>query len=117
MKLSAEKSNLPGRKQVFRQYDQDVAVRDVIATESEQMAGSPLLDRVMANGERTDAGKPRPLDAVREHAAARLEELPDRLRHLDTDVREHEVVVSEALEERLTDTREALEKSMAVGAT
>lgn len=115
MKLSAEKSNLPGRKQVFRQYDQDVAVRDVIATESEQMAGSPLLDRVMANGERTDAGKPRPLDAVREHAAARLEELPDRLRRLDTDVEEHDVVLSEALEDRLTETREALEKSMAVG--
>lgn len=116
MKLSAEKSNLPGRKQVVRQYEGDTAVRDVIATEEERPAGTPLLDRVMADGERTDAGATRPLDAIRQHAAARLAELPERLRGLDTDVEDHEVVLGEALEKRLDTTRAALEETMAAEA-
>jgi nicotinate phosphoribosyltransferase len=113
MKLSEEKSNLPGRKQVVRQYEDGLAVRDVIATEEEQVSGSPLLERVMANGRRTDAGASRPLEALREHAAARLSELPSRLRALNPEMPSHEVVLSDGLEERLDATRTALEETMA----
>jgi nicotinate phosphoribosyltransferase len=116
MKLSAEKSNLPGRKQVVRQYEEGLAVRDVLATESEQLSGAPLLERVMANGERTEAGVSRPLTAIREHASARLSELPERLRALNPDVPGHEVVLSDGLEERLNTTRKALENQMAAEA-
>jgi nicotinate phosphoribosyltransferase len=116
MKLSAEKSNLPGRKQVVRQYEEGLAVRDVIATEEEQLGGAPLLERVMAGGERTEAGAARPLTAIREHAAARLSELPQRLRALDPDVPDHEVVLSDGLEERLNATRRTLEEQMAAEA-
>ena len=117
MKLSAEKSNLPGRKQVVRQYEAGMAVRDVIATESEQISGAPLLERVMAGGERTEAGAPRPLTALREHAAARRSELPERLRALPPDAPSHEVVLSDGLEARLHKTRAALEQEMAAEAS
>lgn len=115
MKLSTDKSNLPGRKQVLRQYENGTAVRDVIGTESDQLPGSPLLDRVMANGKRTEAGRTRPLNAIREHSTARLRELPDRLRKLEPDVGDYEVVLSDNMKKRLHDTRNALQKSMAVG--
>jgi nicotinate phosphoribosyltransferase len=117
MKLSKEKSNLPGRKQVVRQYEEGLAVRDVIATETEQISGAPLLERVMAGGERTEAGAARPLPAIREHASARLSELPDRLRALNPDGPDHEVVLSDGLEERLHETRRTLEEQMAAEAT
>ncbi|PSQ73573.1 MAG: nicotinate phosphoribosyltransferase [Bacteroidetes bacterium QH_6_64_77] len=113
MKLSAEKSNLPGRKQVVRQYDGEVAVRDVIATEAEQISGAPLLERVMAGGERTESGTARPLTALREHASARLSELPAQLRALDSEMSGYEVVLSDAMEARLDTTREALQQKMA----
>jgi nicotinate phosphoribosyltransferase len=114
MKLSSEKSNLPGRKQVIRQYEEGTAVRDVIATEeSDQHAGAPLLERVMAGGERTDAGSKRPLDAHREHAAARISELPDRIRDVEPVSESYEVVLSDAMEERLEETRSGLREAMA----
>jgi len=116
MKLSTEKSNLPGRKQVIRQYEDGTALRDVIATETDDRhVGAPLLDRVMADGERTEAGASRSLDAHREHAAARLSELPDRLHALETDPERYEVVLSDAMETRLDETRSELQESMAVG--
>ena len=116
MKLATDKSNLPGRKQVVRQYEDGTAVRDVIATEDEQTHGAPLLERVMADGERTEAGAARPLTAVREHAAARLDELPAGLRAPTAANRDYNVVLSDALEERLEDTRDALAETMAAEA-
>ena len=116
MKLAPNKSNLPGRKQVVRQYEDGTAVRDVIATQDEQTNGAPLLERVMANGERTEAGASRPLSAIREHAAARLDELPSRLRSPTSTPKDYDVVLSDALEKRVADTRDALAKTMAAEA-
>jgi nicotinate phosphoribosyltransferase len=91
-------------------------VRDVIATEDEQTNGAPLLERVMADGERTEAGAPRPLSAIREHAAARLDELPSRLRAPTANPEDYDVVLSDALETRVADTRDALAETMAAEA-
>lgn len=113
MKLSTDKSNLPGRKQIVRQYENGTAVRDIIATEDEQRTGAPLLERVMADGERTEAGTARPLDAIREHAAARVAELPDRLHSLERSEEGYDVHLSDAMEKRLDATREALHETMA----
>jgi nicotinate phosphoribosyltransferase len=71
----------------------------------------------MANGQRTEAGASRPLTALHEHAAARLAELPARLRALSPDVPPHEVALSDGLEERRRSTRRALEKEMAAEAS
>jgi nicotinate phosphoribosyltransferase len=117
MKLSSHKSNLPGRKQIVRQYEDGTAVRDIIATEEEDgHTGAPLLDRVMANGERTETGASRPLDAVREHAAARVAELPDSLRGLEKSD-DYDVILSEAMEQRRNDTRTSLHEKMTVEAS
>jgi len=113
MKLATDKSNLPGQKQIIRQYEDGTAVRDVIATENEQINGAPLLERAMANGERTEAGASRPMEAIREHAAARLNELPSRLRSPSSSAADgYDVVLSDGLENRLEDTRETLKQTM-----
>ncbi len=112
MKLSSKKSNLPGRKQVIRQYENGTAVRDVIATVEDPPPGASLLERVMARGTRTEAGVPRPLESIREHAAARVAELPDRLRALDRSEKGYDVALSDAMEGRLEETRQRLERTM-----
>ena len=109
MKLATDKSNLPGRKQIFRQYDGTTAVRDVIGTADETLDGEPLLHPVMRNGERTDAGQTRPLSALREHTAAKQRELPERLR-TPTPADPYPVQHSAALETRIRETRARLQK-------
>ena len=61
MKLSTGKSNLPGRKQIFRYYRGQEAVYDVIGRHDESLAASPLLSPVMLSGRRCDdkAGRSR----------------------------------------------------------
>lgn len=115
MKLSKEKSNLPGRKQVFRQYNGNTAVRDVIGTADETLDGEPLLHRVMHNGSRTDAGAARPARAIREHAAAKQNELPDELLALDP-AAAYPVDISDALHTRLHETRARLQNTAQVQA-
>ncbi len=82
-KKSDKKATWPGRKQVWRQYGDDEAMRgDVLALENSRQAGEPLLQPVMHNGRRI-APSP-PLDDVRRHAKRELERLPEPLRRLDT---------------------------------
>lgn len=109
MKLATDKSNLPGRKQVVRQYDSGAATRDVITTADETVPGTPLLERVMAGGARTDAGACRPVAAIQEHAAARRAALPGRL-HALGDAAPYEVALSDAMATRRADTRAALKE-------
>jgi len=45
IKKSENKTNLPGRKQVFRQAD-----RDVIGLQDELLEGTPLLQKMMEKG-------------------------------------------------------------------
>ncbi len=91
MKLSTGKSNLPGRKQVFRTES-----RDQIALHDEIVEGRPLLVKVMQDGRRTPAGT-RTLRQVAEHARAELERLPAALRRLEPVARPYPVDVSPAL--------------------
>jgi nicotinate phosphoribosyltransferase len=51
MKLSKGKVTLPGRKQVYRQTDEEgYYSKDIIELANEQPAGDPLLKKVMQNG-------------------------------------------------------------------
>jgi hypothetical protein len=68
----------------------------------------------MAGGERTGAGEKRPLDALRENAAARTDELPDRLTD-PADADPYDVEQSDAMQQRLEATRRRLQEEMAVG--
>jgi nicotinate phosphoribosyltransferase len=112
MKLSKEKSNLPGRKQVVRQFENGVADRDVITARDESVDGEPLLQCVMKGGVRTDAGEPRALDDLRAYAAEQQDRLPPRLRALSEAHPAYSVTLSDRLAADLDATRERLESEM-----
>lgn len=82
MKLSPNKSNLPGRKQLFRVAEGTDNAYDVIARHDESIDGRPLLAQVMKDGRRTAAGLDT-LDVARNRAADELSRLPARLREFD----------------------------------
>jgi nicotinate phosphoribosyltransferase len=66
MKMSESKSTLPGRKQVFRERTAGTAVRDVIALLNEKdIAGEPLLIKVMENGRRLQPAEPLEMSRAR----------------------------------------------------
>jgi nicotinate phosphoribosyltransferase len=110
MKLSSQKSNLPGRKQVYRYFEDGKATHDVIALADERMEGTPLLQQVMHNGRRTEAGRSRLLDEMREATAASLDPLPDSLLAFDKTDPPYRVDLSEAVQFSLDNTRRRLKQ-------
>ena len=99
LKLSPEKPILPGPKQLFRREESGGFVGDVIAGSEESHPGRPLLEPVMGGGKRLPAAE-RSLDEAREHAAAELRSLPERVRALSRADPPYPVEVSEALNAR-----------------
>jgi nicotinate phosphoribosyltransferase len=90
-KRSEGKATWPGRKQVYRTPE-----RDILSLESDPQAGTPLLEPVMAHGQRL---RPSPsLNALRSHAAAQLAALSEPLRHLEP-AATHEVEISSSLKQ------------------
>jgi nicotinate phosphoribosyltransferase len=92
-KRSSGNANLPGRKQVFRQWYGE-AFSDVVTVASETLEGTPLLVPVMRSG-RLAAPLPS-LDQSRDRAREQVASLPPRLRALEGGAR-CDVVVSAAL--------------------
>jgi nicotinate phosphoribosyltransferase len=76
-KRSADKTTVPGAKQVFRTLVDGTIAGDVIAADGEDLDGEPLLRPAMRGGE---AVEPESLDQIRERSAAQLSSLPDALR-------------------------------------
>jgi nicotinate phosphoribosyltransferase len=74
-KLSPDKPILPGRKQVFRQERDGIAIADVIGRADEHVEGRPLLRIVMRDGRRLPDGV-EPLESIRRRAAEELARLP-----------------------------------------
>ncbi len=104
VKLSSQKANLPGAKQVWREIDDDgLFRRDVVALEHESTpspAAEPLLNEVMQHGK---ASAPYPdLDQMRQRFQGQFERLPERLKELEAN-HTYDVTMSEALHE-LTDS-------------
>ena len=115
MKLSAEKSNLPGRKQVYRFFEGEKAARDVIATLEETSDGMPLLECVMQGGRRTQAGR-RTLDEAQAHCQEATATLPDRLLALGEANPAYPVVLSNPLQEKRERVRQRIiQKTEATG--
>lgn len=81
LKESEGKSTLPGRKQVYRVIENDVAVKDVMTLDDSETAGEPLLKTVMVDGRRTDLAES--LEAIRQRLSQSLTQLPPRWRRLD----------------------------------
>ncbi|MDF0674292.1 MAG: nicotinate phosphoribosyltransferase [Nitrospira sp.] len=95
-KRSEGKATWPGRKQVYRYLADDGRLdHDIVTTHDDQLPGEPLLQLVMKNGRRL--AHPPGLAELRRHAAARLEQLPEPLRALET-VPAYDVRISPALQ-------------------
>ena len=96
-KKSEGKTTWPGRKQVYRQYNQEGRIDyDVLTIADDPQNGEALIQPVMEGGKRI--GSPVTLMRSREHASVQLGRLPEPLRHLQkgTSV---EVKVSPALKD------------------
>jgi nicotinate phosphoribosyltransferase len=111
MKLSSKKMNPPGRKQVFRIIENGQMVRDVIARHDETLSGEALLQPVMRNGRRLDAGRV-PIPRAREHARHQLELLPSRLKGLERLEEGYPAQISAALQETTQQLQRELEQKM-----
>jgi nicotinate phosphoribosyltransferase len=81
-KRSEGKATWPGRKQVFRRFDETgYLAGDTLTLADDNGPGTPLLAAVMRGGRRL-APSP-PLACVREYAKRQLATLPPQLRRLD----------------------------------
>jgi nicotinate phosphoribosyltransferase len=81
IKLSAAKVSLPGRKQIWRQHDEDGGLLgDTVGMEDENLPGDPLLVPYMANG-RLLRRAPE-LETIRDRAAEQIARLPACTRKL-----------------------------------
>jgi nicotinate phosphoribosyltransferase len=99
-KLSADKTSLPGAKQVFRHAD-----HDVVARSGECNLGRPLLRPILLEGQLVE---PLPeLKATRDYAADSLRALAPALRQLEV-VDPYDVRLSKELKELVERTRENL---------
>jgi nicotinate phosphoribosyltransferase len=96
-KRSEGKQTWPGRKQVYRRYDErgQCMLGDTVTREDEVLPGEPLLQEVMRGGQRL-----RPVDPfarARERAKRQLTQLPAYLRTLST-TPSYPVTIAPALE-------------------
>jgi nicotinate phosphoribosyltransferase len=109
IKLSTSKVLYPGRKQVFREEEEGVARRDVLARHGEQLKGLPLLRPVMRDGKRVEGTSPS-LSEIREYTRHQLERLAPELRRLEPASPPYRVEASPVLawtREQLTEAWEA----------
>jgi nicotinate phosphoribosyltransferase len=96
-KRSEGKATWPGRKQVYRTLDSlNRMTADMVTLHDETPEGEALLVPVMRRGRRL--ASPQPLPALRQHTAAQLALLPERLRELETS-EPYEVTISTSLRE------------------
>jgi nicotinate phosphoribosyltransferase len=96
IKLSPQKSNLPGPKQIFRTERGGRATGDVLALRREDMPGRPLLVPVMRGGRRTEAGADT-LAEARQRARDELARLPEPCSSLEAMATPYRVDLSPAL--------------------
>ncbi len=80
MKLSPGKVTLPGKKQVYRFYQDDHMHKDVIALEDEFVEGESLLELMVEGGERVV--QKRDLNEIRNYALDSVCMLPSELKQL-----------------------------------
>ncbi len=105
-KRSEGKATWPGRKQVYRRYNEDSHIReDILTLEDTPCEGKPLIHPFMRQGNRVD-GLP-DLSESRDHAAKELSSLPEDYRRLKDGVT-YPVIISPAL----ADLADEVDKSL-----
>ena len=76
-KRSAAKETLPGAKQVFRRFEDETMVEDVVGTAEEELEGEPLLVPAMRGGEIVHEET---LEVMRDRTSRSIAALPPALR-------------------------------------
>jgi nicotinate phosphoribosyltransferase len=105
-KLSEGKATWPGRKQVYRFYDEKgIAVYDVLTVDEDLREGRPLIRPMMREGRRIDP--PEPLADIRRRLDSELASLPAALKSVDQ-APPYEVRISRALQELAREVDERL---------
>ena len=108
MKLSENKTTLPSRKQVFRDFDKNGMIcKDTIALDSEKAGGTKILKKLMANGNRLY--KEKNLEEKRNTFLKRTKSLPYSLRRIDSKYK-FPVDISKKLSLMVKDIRKQLVK-------
>lgn len=103
MKLSEDKITYPGKKQVYRNYDQrGRLVKDVLALEEEKIEGKALLEKMMENGKII---YPLPdLERIRSFTQENIKSLPGKYKKLKGN-EVYPVVVSAGLKKMVSTVR------------
>jgi nicotinate phosphoribosyltransferase len=109
VKLSVGKRSLPGRKQIFRNFEKGIAVGDVIARAEETLPGTPLLQPVMLAGKRVAPAEP--LEKIRERCRTELAKMPEDIRRIGKSSRSYSVTISAALDALDRQVREDIQKN------
>jgi nicotinate phosphoribosyltransferase len=109
MKLSTGKMTLPGRKQVYRFRDADGCyVKDVVALADEEIAGDPLLVKVMEQGKLCYSLPA--LKTIRDAAAVNLSKLPQKYKELTNDAA-YPVELSQALSQLIEQLKQKIRET------
>ncbi|MBX2855757.1 MAG: nicotinate phosphoribosyltransferase [Rhodobacteraceae bacterium] len=108
MKMAPGKRTLPGPKQVFRRYRDDVAVGDTLTRADETAEGEPLLAAAMVDGAISPTSQLE-LNQIRDYAAQQIGRLPTAVRSVEeatpytVDVSPRLAADEAALEQRITE--------------
>ncbi|HHM12037.1 MAG TPA: nicotinate phosphoribosyltransferase [Planctomycetaceae bacterium] len=102
-KVSPGKQTYPGRKQVFRRYDDEGKMAgDTLAVADEELPGEPLLVPVMRAGKRV--GPVESLEAIRRRTREQLERLPEVYRRLEPAAQSFPLALSDRLQVLIVET-------------
>jgi nicotinate phosphoribosyltransferase len=93
-KKSQGKATIPGRKQVFRQFDNRTMAGDVLTIEGDEIEGTPLLAKVMSGGK--IISRRQYLKEIALYTRSQLKSLPAHFQRLETTPPYH-VKISPAL--------------------
>lgn len=102
MKDAAQKQNLPGRKQIYRQFKNAFAVKDIVGLDHEKLPGIPLLKPIIKNG--LSISKQKSLHSCRKAFQERIMHFPAAMFAVNADFR-YAVTLSEELQLLVDTTR------------
>lgn len=110
-KLSPDKANWPGRKQVWRRFDAEGRMTgDLVAPVGEPHEGTSLLVPTMRGGRRVGASPS--LEEIRRHAVLALKSLPRPLAALETQA--YPVAISDGLRRLAADCDRRIAAAQAI---
>ncbi len=81
-KKSEGKATIPGRKQIFRQFEDKTMVGDVLTVEGDEIEGVPLLAKVMSGGK--IISRRQDLKEIAAYTRSQLKSLPAHFQRLET---------------------------------